>query len=209
MEVNYAWPDWKIILEKAETFKKQNGRLPNYVDHKGYRVYLKDYQNPLKVTVNAIKIPTEPTITKPAVITALEKALNGKFTNATQMYNLFKNEIYSYYYNDKYDEKEELDRLNKNLGLNCSDVSQIGKAGIEGLNQMGKKYQVRYIRATFKCGGHVFLQIKGEEFGDTWTNYDLAGAMKYDYSIGKLMCSGSFWDVVVNPAWLLSDDGIT
>lgn len=151
--------------------------------------------------------PVAPAIKKPDVVLKLEAALGGTFNNATQMYQLFIDEIYGYYYNDRYDQQQELDRLKRNLGINCSDVSQVGYAGILALNQMGKYYEVRFVRATFKCGGHVFLQVKGEEFGDKWTNYDLAGAMKWDYPIGKLMCSGEYWDSVVNPKWLLTDDG--
>ncbi len=145
----------------------------------------------------------------PSIIIQGRQALGGIFNTATEMYQLFISNIYSYYYNDQFDLSTELNRLSKHLGLNCSDVSQVGRKLIEGLNQMGKKYQVIYISAQFRCGGHVFLQVKGEEFGDTWTNFDLAGAMKWDYTIGKLMCSGPYKVKAIDPAWLMSDDART
>jgi hypothetical protein len=74
---------------------------------------------------------------------------------------------------------------------------------------MGKNYTVDYVHADFPCGGHVFLRIKGEEFGSSYVYFDLAGAEKWHYNIGTLMCHGPMTNVRYNEAWIVSDDGKT
>jgi hypothetical protein len=57
--------------------------------------------------------------------------------------------------------------------------------------------------------GHVFLRVKGGEFGNTRRDYDLAEAASGGGSIGSTMCSNGYNVKATNPQWLISDDGKT
>lgn len=134
---------------------------------------------------------------------ALENALGKVFNTAEEMASAFKNYYdYEYYYNDKKKPAETIEALKHPgpPGVNCVDVSQIV---MEILEAMGYS-NVNIWRGTFNCGGHVWVT-----FGPDNRIFDAAGMMKYGYGIGQYMCSGKPWDLQKNPAWAVSDDGIT
>ena len=70
------------------------------------------------------------------------------------------------------------------------------------LRELG--YKVDYVRGKFKCGSYR-LVVDGNVV------FDPAHAAKNRGSarIGEWMCSGKPTEIVVNPKWLLVDDGIT
>lgn len=214
------------------TFKKNEGRLPNYIDIAGFRIRQNQFLDMQKRAENYKKVngiypgnigiekaldpvpPKPDPNSKPAIIIKLEAALPGTFKTATEFYNLVKKKKYGNYKNDIYPQGESISRLKANDPLNCSDFSQLGYAAIQGLNQMGKKYQADYLHVACRDSngnysiGHIVLRIKGEEFKD-WTIYDLAEAASGKKEIGSTMCLRGYKVNSRNDPWLMSDDGKT
>lgn len=141
------------------------------------------------------------TITRGPIQLACEKLL-GSFTTFTEFYNKMKNKGYSYYYNDAKTLKQELTTLRN---LNCSDATQVG---VLLAREMG--YTARFCHVQCKTGGHIYGQIRGKEFKDTWIKFDLAAAMSTTshYSLGNVWCSYAPIESYNDP-WLESDDGKT
>lgn len=147
----------------------------------------------LKTTVS-----TKPQATynsdKSEILKQIAVAIGGKFNTFTEFYNLIrKNEDYAFYIGDKKNQKEAIESLQKNTGLNCVDFSQIGAAVINELNKIANKgYQYRYVRTFCKIEkvGHIYLEAKGAELGSTYKSCDLAAAASNgsQYNIGKAWC---------------------
>ena len=126
--------------------------------------------------------------------TKLQNTINFKFTSFTQFYNwILKNADYSYYFDNKYTLKQEIDR--KVTLLNCVDFAGVAQAlGAE----MG--YQTRFIGiyCTTDKINHAYVELKGKEFNE-WTAVDLAAAASSNYVISKHWCNGS---KQINPSWI-------
>lgn len=162
-------------------FYHENKYLPNYA-----------------VLENKFKTPT-----KSQRWQDLESALGKQFNTAEQLAQILqKHPDYEYYYNDMKTPSQTLAALKVagGAGVNCVDISQVV---MYVLKDMGYS-NVNIWRGTFNCGGHVWVT-----YGPDSKVFDAAGMMKYGYGIGRYMCSGSPWDLNKNPAWALSDDGIT
>lgn len=228
MKISYD--EYKGMVLRILQFENENKRKPNYITIKGIKVTKTQYEDMISRVDNFIKTKgrmpkavevkdninvTKPSTTsRPKVITDLESVVGGKFNNLTQFYHLIKNNVYAHYNNDTYNFTSELNRLNRHLGLNCADFAQIGMHAIDGLNQMGLKYQARYVHV--KCrnrhgrpnprAGHFFLQVIGEEF-KTWTNFDLAEAASSKRPIGTTMCMYGYAVSSYNDYQLRTDDG--
>ena len=132
----------------------------------------------------------------------LETALGRTFNNDKELAAAFQNHPdYQYYMNDKKTPTQTLAALKVvgGAGVNCVDVSQVV---MYVLMDMGYG-NVHICRGDFKCGGHVWVTYNGGKV------FDAAGMMKYGYPIGRYMCSGTPWNVNVDPAWAVSDDSIT
>lgn len=134
---------------------------------------------------------------------AVEKAV-GTYNTFTEYYNRIKAKTWQGYYNDIYNQQQEIQRLTNNQPLNCTDHSQLGKAVAEDMD-----YEALYCRVTCKSGGHIILKVRGKELGSNWVNVDLAAAASSDYSIGSYWCSSYAKPVVIDEAWINSDDGRT
>jgi hypothetical protein len=224
MKISYN--EYKGMLLRIMQFENERKRKPNYVILKGIKIKREQYEdmiNRVKKFIETkgrtpkaveVKVDSIPPTSIPKVITELQAVLGGKFTNLTQLYHLVKNNVYAHYLNDKYNYTTELKRLNKHIGLNCADFSQIGMHAIKGLNQMGLNYNARYVHV--KCrdkygrpnpkAGHFFLQVIGGEF-KTWTNVDFAEAASGKKPIGTTMCMHGYAVSSYNDSQLLVDDG--
>lgn len=154
---------------------------------------------------------TQSVSTKTDLHKQIEAAVGGEYKTATELYNLVKaNEKYEYYYNDIYPQGQAIQRLANNQGLNCSDFSQIGMAAIVEMNKgLNTGYSANYLNVACKPSGagHVLLQVKGGEFGNSYVYYDLAEAASGGGAIGSSMCVNGFTVKATNPDWLVSDDG--
>lgn len=162
------------------THYKRNQNLPSYITIKGGS-----------------------SVVKTQLWLALEDALGRIITNDDDLEAAFKNYYdYEYYLNDKKTPAQTINALKEpgGTGVNCVDVAQIV---MEILEAMGFS-NVNIWRGTFRCGGHVWIT-----YGANNRVFDAAGMMKYGYSRGQYMCSGGPWDLQKNPAWAVSDDGVT
>jgi len=228
MKISYD--EYQEMVLRVMQFENEKKRKPNYITLKGLKISKSQYEdmvnrvdnfikskgrNPKAVEVKIDSVPlSSQSNQKPKVITDLEKALGGTFNNITQLYQLVKNNVYAHYNNDTYNFESELSRLNRHVGLNCADFSQIGMAAVNGLKQMGLNYNARYVHV--KCrnkygspnprAGHFFLQVIGGEF-KTWTNVDFAEAASGKKGIGSTMCFHGYAVSSYNDAQLTCDDG--
>jgi hypothetical protein len=211
---NFLWYDYTAIWNKAIAFKRIQGRYPNYIDQKGYRVTMTDLRiaydwvtnykaknkgaNPETIPVTATIIGLR---SVGPIQTAIEKKL-GQFNNLTEYYNKMKGRGYSHYVNDVKTLTEELSTL---ANLNCSDASQVTYFLAK---EMG--YTARFVHLKCKSTGegHIVLDVKGKELGAAFVRVDVAAAMSIysKYPIGKCWCQDGTV-VSYDDPWLLSDDG--
>lgn len=180
LRVNKA--DFQDAINRYEAFKKKNGKEPNYVTLR-----------------NVYKISVE--LTKNSTWLRMEKALGGQFSNIKEFYSLLMKKQYKYYYNDVYPQSVAFNRLEQNLGLNCADISQLVYAV---LGSMG--YKPNYWRGRFDCGGHIWVTYEGDVYNKNV--FDGAAAFK-KIPLGQWLCKGRPVERIKNPAWLISDDGVT
>ena len=172
---------FKDMQNRFDTYWKQHNTQPGYV---------------------CIMKPCE-TTNKSALRRNIETAI-GLYNTFTEYYNRLKGRGYSYYYNDIYNQFTAIQRLKNRSGLNCADSVQVSYAAAKDLG-----YSVRYVHVICRSGtGHIQLDIKGKEFGNTWRRVDPAAALKSSYPLGSLWCPDGKV-IGYDPGWLLSDDGKT
>lgn len=144
---------------------------------------------------------------KDADLKAAATALGGKFNTATETYNLIKGKgKYSKYLGDKKKWNEEIQALLNN----CVDWAQVLAHIIDRLNAVaGKGYQYRYVRTYCVKDqvGHVYLEVKGGEFGSNYVTVDPAAGAGSKYPIGKAWCQ-DYPNKTYNPGYAMKDDGI-
>lgn len=168
-----------------------------------YEVYEQEHGGG-STKVIGISKPASAVSTGSNFLNKFNKAVESTVITFTDGYNAIKNRVYSFYNNDVYPQATALERLHNRTGLNCCDISQI-------MYQLAKElgYEVRYVHIKCKSGiGHLLLDVKGKELGNSWKRVDPAAALKSGYNLGNTWCpDGSV--IGYNPGWMLSDDGIT
>jgi hypothetical protein len=201
---------YKEMWKKINKWQVTNpDSLPNYVDvaymHVGMEKITKSQYLDMKQRWEAYikEHGTEPTIigvegssisgnsNKPDVKAgSVQKSLMdavGDFTTFTGFYKLCKKRGYAFYLNNKYGRESAIKRLKNRQGLNCVDSAQLGYALAK---EMG--YEVKFQESwCSKDGvGHVFLKVKGKEFGNNWVIVDLAACMSVNSAaeLGKHWC---------------------
>ena len=155
--------------------------------------------------INNTKTLTETNISK-----KLGKATGINIKDHGTLYQAaLKKGKYSYYNNDIYTYTQEVNRVCNGSGINCTDWAQLG---MWTLIDMGfPRDQIRIVRGVVTCNsgkgfGHVWLQLY---LNGAWVNYDLSAAAAHGYGIGRLICTRGYTVTNINPAWAISDDGIT
>lgn len=108
---------------------------------------------------------------------------------------------YGFYYDDKYSNKESIDRIKKGLGVNCTDSCHlfwhIGK---------GLGYDVRAIHIMCSSGtGHIRLQFRHTvNTGGLWINRDPASVLSGN-SVTSIWCGSNSTYLATNPQWFLEN----
>jgi hypothetical protein len=136
------------------------------------------------------------------LLAKVQAALGDKFTTITRATDDVRaKEKYSFYLNSKYGQATEIIRLAKDAGMNCVDYGQLLHALAVSMG-----YTARYVHiyCTVSKVGHIYVELKGHEFGNTWTAVDWAATAGSKYPIGKHWCSGT---KTYNPAWVMADVG--
>jgi len=104
---------------------------------------------------------------------------------------------YGYYYDDRYSNKESINRMKNGQGVNCTDSCHvfwhIGKA-------LG--YEVRAIHIMCRGGdGHIRLQFKNSK--NDWFNRDPAAVLDGE-CVECIWCSNGTY-LATNPQWFLNN----
>lgn len=115
-----------------------------------------------------------------------------------------KNRKYLYYYNDVHAQEAALKRLKNKLGLNCTDITQLG---VQAFKDLG--YEVRYRHIMCKQGGHIQCEIRGKELGSTWKKIDLSNSLSNGGSCQTLWCATTSYLIGYDPSWAKVDNGVT
>lgn len=220
--------------QRVEAFKKSEKKNPAHVylvkngkDYISYSRYLDMNKrvvqyfldNPNKTLNNVwIKKPASSSNvlssnSSTAVPTVNINGTKYQPSSMTKFYGLMGGFGYSYYYNDILTLAQEIKALSNGKAMNCTDFAQLGVYIASQYKKDGKPiYQTRYVHINCKSGGgHTTFQIKGGEFGSTWTMIDLAAKADKNsriYPIGDYWCkTGTIRGY--NEVWVVSDDGKT
>ena len=195
------------IIENYVGFIEHHHRLPNFVTVLGVKV------DPHLFTafVSFIlykKLPASQGIKssiydKPskggAVCKKLASVSHVTINNYKDVYKAMMKFSYEYYNNDI---KPRAKTFNDKAG-NCVDLNQIAYYALKELG-----YTVQIVRGTVKCDqtyGHVWCRIK---INGKWVNFDASAAAR-GKSLGNMICGTITSITDINPAWAVSDDGIT
>lgn len=213
IEKNISFQEYRDMVKRIVRFVKDRGICPKYADVSCVRVFEPEYMDAIYRVLTfreknhrdpkTVLVRGDPLKKKSNLWLNLEKALKCTFNSPLQLSNcLKKHPDYEYYYDDKKTQSQTLKALEKigPPGVNCVDISQVIR---QVLIDMGIP-NVHIWRGKFKCGGHIWVT-----FGFDNQIFDAAGMMKYGYPIGRYMCSGYPTELSCDPAWLVSDDGIT
>ena len=124
----------------------------------------------------------------------------GKVSTIDEALEKIQSRGYGYYYDDRYSNKESIDRMKNGYGVNCTDSCHvfyhIGKA-------LG--YDVRAIHVLCRGGdGHIRLQLRHKTHtGNTWINRDPASCLNGN-DVTDIWCSNGTY-LSTNPDWFLEN----
>lgn len=234
--ITVSWTLYQEMWDRITAFKNNpaNNRYPNYANivynGKTYQVsqaaYL-DAQRRVAVFIktnlthrypNTVTLEAEPVVAtynsdKDLFLKSMALAIGGGFNTLTGCYNLIrKNEAYRFALGDAFGQAKAVENLLRDVGNNCVDYAQLLTAVAQALNKVASKgYITRYVRTYCVKSevGHVYIEVKGGEFGGSWVAVDgAAGASAGSkYPIGEAWCQ-SYPNKIYNQSYLLLDDGI-
>ena len=169
--------DYIKLAKTFVSFVKNHKRLPNYLAWGSYKIrpslytymfarclvyYDKNGKLASQVGLNS-KCFTKPIETKNEVYNYFCKVFNGgkKVLSIDEALKLIEGRSYAYYYDDKYSNKNAIDRIKNRLGINCTDSCHVFYNIVEQLIELGKYKKVECIHVKCKSsgGGHVRLRI--------------------------------------------------
>ena len=167
--------DYIKLAKTFVSFVKTHKRLPNYLAYKSYKIrpalytyafarivvyYNKNGKLPSYVNMNS-KAFTKPIETKNTVYNYFCKVLNNnkKVMSVDEALQLIEDRGYSYYYDDKYSNKNAIDRIKAKLGINCTDSCHVIYNVVQQLVELKKYKKVECLHVQCSSGGHVKLRI--------------------------------------------------
>lgn len=160
------------ICKDLTGFVEKNKRNPNYVTYGKYQltphllteflsrilVFYNNYNRlPNEANINS-KVFTKPVETKNTVYKYFVQIF-GAVSSIDEALNKVKNKGYGYYYDDRYNNKESIDRIKKGLGVNCTDSCHVFYNIALALIELGKYKKVECLHVDCSSGGHVKLRI--------------------------------------------------
>ena len=159
----------------------KNKRLPNFIRWGNKKIRVRDYtymlarvlvyydtnkKLPLYANINT-KCWTKPTETSNSVYDYFVKVF-GKITCIDDALDKIDSRGYGYYYDDRYSNKEAIDRMKNGQGVNCTDSCHVFYNICKYFVGKGKYKKVECVHIQCKGGdGHVRLRItlpNGERF---------------------------------------------
>ena len=169
----------------------------------GSKTCKKYYQNQKTSNTTSNKASEKP------ITAVIEKVGGIKVQGHRSLYNNFAKMHYKYYNNDIYTLETELKRIQQGLGLNCTDLAQLYFKAYKEHTDWTDEIQI--VRGVVKCSsgksfGHVWCRVKED---GKWINVDPSAIASHGYGYGRLICNNGYTVTNINPAWAVSDDGIT
>lgn len=209
--------DYIKLAKNFVNFIEQKKQLPNFSYFLTYKiipklliycfakivVYYKEHKAlPNYCNFNSkIFLTNQKTVSNDDVFNYFVKIF-GNVKTIDDAFNKIKERGYAYYYDDIYNNKNSIDRIKANRGVNCTDSCQvfwhIGKA-------LG--YEVRCIHVKCQGGdGHVRLQFKHKtNTNNKWINRDPAAILsKNGQPLTYIWCANGT-QLAINPNWFLEN----
>ena len=207
---------YQDMAKRCNQYIKQNGKLPNYVTILGTQkcsiilwmfqlskiVSAYNGKLPDNVLINSqdlVKPTPKPTPIQDEVYSYFVKVF-GKVSTIDGALSKIQGNGYGYYYDDRYTNKQSIDRMHDGLGVNCTDSCHvfyhIGKA-------LG--YDVRAIHILCSGGdGHIRLQFRHtKNTGGEWINRDPAAVLNGN-DVSSIWCANGTY-LATNPDWFLEN----
>lgn len=204
------------LAKKLTNFIEKEHRMPNYLAWNGYKIasnlftytfarcliyYDKYGKYDSEITVNQ-KVFTKPVETKNEVYNYFVKVF-GSFDNTVDGFlTKIKDKGYDYYYDDKYSNKQCIDRLKKGKGINCTDSCQMAMNIIKQLILLGKYKKVECYHVDCSSGGHVKLCITKND-GTKFIRDIACVISRNGKSLSCVWCTNS--PKAVNPSWFMEN----
>lgn len=209
--------DYIKLAKNFVNFIEQKKQLPNFSYFLTYKiipklliycfakivVYYKEHKAlPNYCNFNSkIFLTNQKTVSNDDVFNYFVKIF-GNVKTIDDAFSKIKERGYAYYYDDIYNNKNSIDRIKANRGVNCTDSCQvfwhIGKA-------LG--YEVRCIHVKCQGGdGHVRLQFKHKtNTNNKWINRDPAAILsKNGQPLTYIWCANGT-QLAINPNWFLEN----
>ena len=201
--------DYKDMAARLIKYVDQHGTMPNYITYKSYKITPRlfcevlsrvvIYNDKNKALPNYVSCSSK-VFNKPVKGDDVFQYFVKKFGNVTTIdgaLGKIAGKGYGYYYDDKYTNKETIDRMKSGKGVNCTDSTHvfyhIGKA-------LG--YDVRCLHVRCSGGdGHVRLQFRhSKHTGGEWINRDPAAVLSSG-SVTYNWCTSGYTLLAINPSW--------
>ena len=205
------------MAKRLVKYVEANKQLPNYITYGQYRIRTRLYTymfakilvyyathgqlpNYLEVNSRAFTKPTETT--------------NEVYNYFIDVFGSFGNTIdgalskiagkgYGYYYDDRYTNKESIQRMKKGQGVNCTDSCQVFYNIMLQLIRLGKYKKVECLHVKCSGGvGHVRLRIT---LNDGTKIYRDPAAVLDNGNVTSNWCINNYTLLSVNPQWFLNN----
>lgn len=203
-------------LDMAERFTKfveKNKKLPNYITYNKYKVRVSDYTymfaRILAYYDNKKKLPAYVNVNSKAFIKPSESTNDvydyfvkvfGKISCIDDALEKIAGRGYGYYYDDKYSNRQSIDRMKNRQGINCTDSAAVFYNIAQALG-----YTVRAVHVKCQGGdGHIRLQVKHKtRTNNQWINRDPAAVLD-NGGITSVWClNGTI--LSYDPQWFLEN----
>ncbi len=202
------------ICKRLVNYVEKHHALPNYIECNSIRIRVRDYTYLLARVITYYetkchfpnyanlntKVWTKPTENTNTVYDYFVKTF-GKITCIDDALEKIAGHGYGYYYDDKYSNKETIDRMKNRKGVNCTDSCHVYyNLGLKFVKQ-GKYKKVECLHVKCKSGdGHVRLRFtlpNGEKF------YRDPAATLSNGTLGNWCINGSL--LGVDSSWFLEN----
>lgn len=199
----------KLLVKYVET----NKRMPNYIAWKNFKIspalftevlsrvliYLDTHKTlPKYANINS-KVFNEETETVNEVYSYFVKVF-GKITCIDDALEKISRKGYGYYYDDRYSNRQSIDRMKNRQGINCTDSTAVFYNIAQALG-----YTVRAVHVKCQGGdGHIRLQVKHKtRTNNQWINRDPAAVLD-NGDITSVWClNGTI--LSYDPQWFLEN----
>lgn len=208
--------DYIDMAKRLVNYVENNKQIPNYISYKEFKI-----STPLFTYIFArILVYFNNTGLLPNYAEANTKAFVKPSETTNEVYNYFidvfgkfDNTIdgalskiaskgYGYYYDDKYSNKEAIQRMKQGKGVNCTDSCQVFYNIALVLIKKGKYKKVEAIHIKCKGGdGHIRLRITMND--GTYIYRDPASVLNGNGIRSNWCMNGTL--LAINPSWFMQN----